>query len=151
MSTTSSFETSGGGAEAARPLIVAGVDGSETSMEALRWAGRQAQLTGARLRVIEAWSPVDRTPMSPHIDFEAEVREALQRTIDLITKDFPGIDVSSAAVTGHPSRVLIDATSDADLLVVGSRGRGAFTGMLLGSVSQHCVQQAHCPVVVVRR
>jgi nucleotide-binding universal stress UspA family protein len=58
--------------------------------------------------------------------------------------------VSQRAVMGHPAKVLLDAAADAALLVVGSRGRGGFTGMLLGSVSQHVIARAACPVVVVR-
>ena len=54
-------------------------------------------------------------------------------------------------VEGYPAPTLIDEAREADLLVVGSRGHGAFAGMLLGSVSQHCAQQAACPVVIVRR
>jgi nucleotide-binding universal stress UspA family protein len=150
MSMTSSSEARAGGAEAGEGLIVAGVDGSDSSMAALRWAARQAQLTGARLHVIEAWSTMNMALMTPHIDFEAEARETLEHTVDDIRKEFPDVSVTGAALFGPPSRVLVDATGDADLLVVGSQGRGAFTGMLLGSVSQHCVQQANCPVVVVR-
>ena len=61
-----------------------------------------------------------------------------------------GNGVSQRVVRGHPAQVLLDAAEDAALLVVGSRGRGGFTGMLLGSVSQHVIARAACPVVVVR-
>jgi nucleotide-binding universal stress UspA family protein len=60
------------------------------------------------------------------------------------------LDVERSLVPGNPSEVLVDESRGASLLVVGARGRGGFRGMLLGSVSIHCVQQAHCPVVVVR-
>ena len=60
------------------------------------------------------------------------------------------LDGSPSSIEGIPAQVLLDASDGADLLVVGSRGHGGFTGALLGSVSQHCVHHAHCPVVVIR-
>jgi len=62
----------------------------------------------------------------------------------------PGIEIEGEVVEGHPAPVLVNESADADLLVVGSRGHGEFVGMLIGSVSEHCVSNAHCPVVVVR-
>jgi nucleotide-binding universal stress UspA family protein len=72
---------------------------------------------------------------------------------DTIAHAVPGQDadrVTKRVVMGHPARVLVDAAADADLLVVGSRGRGGFTGTLLGSVSQHAIAHGACPVVVAR-
>ena len=67
-----------------------------------------------------------------------------------VSRAHPNITVRPRAVEGHPAHVLIEASRGAELLVVGSRGHGAFSGMVLGSVSQHCVTQAHCPVLVLR-
>ena len=58
--------------------------------------------------------------------------------------------VRSRVMKGHPAQVLIDATADASLLVVGSRGHGSFADALLGSVGQYCVHHAHCPVLIIR-
>jgi nucleotide-binding universal stress UspA family protein len=84
-------------------------------------------------------------------NFEAEVRKDLDATLAEVMKDHPDVTVTPVVVEGHPAQVMVEASRDAELLVVGSRGRGAFTGMVLGSVSQHCVQQAECPVVVVHQ
>ncbi len=133
--------------------IVVGVDGSESSQDALRWAAKQAQLTKAHLRVIMSWEipryaymasvPVD-------INWEEDCGNLLRKTVADALGTSPQIDMTTSVIQGHPAPVLVDASKDADLLVVGSRGHGAFTGMLLGSVSEHCVSHAHCPVVVLR-
>jgi nucleotide-binding universal stress UspA family protein len=135
--------------------IVVGVDGSEESKNALRWAARQATLTGAPLLAITTWhipssaygAPV---PIPTDYDFEGGSRSSLDTTIRDVLGDHAGVELSTAVLEGHPAPVLIKASADASLLVVGSRGHGAFTGMLLGSVSEHCVAHASCPVVVVR-
>jgi len=89
-------------------------------------------------------------PLPEDIDLEQATRDVLDRTLHETLGDTPTISVSMVVVEGHPAPVLIDQSQDADLLVVGSRGHGEFTGMLLGSVSEHCVSHAACPVVVVR-
>lgn len=135
--------------------IVVGVDGSDASRDALAWAGRQAELTGDSLQVIMTWHvptaaygvPV---PLPTDYDFVTDSEHELAKVIDEVLGDHAGIRVSPVVMEGHPATRLIEASVDADLLVVGSRGHGAFTGMLLGSVSEHCVSHASCPVVVVR-
>lgn len=133
------------------PLIVAGVDGSEESEHALRWAVHQAELTGARLHVVSAWQvPIGYGFPEAYIgtDIEDGIRANLRQVLhDTPTGDVP---VTSAVINGVPAAVLVEASRAAELLVVGSRGRGAFAGLLLGSVSAHCVTHAHCPVTVVR-
>lgn len=136
-----------------RHEVVVGADGSDSSVAAVRWAARQAQLAGADLRVVHAWRmpyeygmPVDFSDA----DFEAQARACVKETIDKALGDDRRVPVSEAAVHGPAAAVLIEAAQHADLLVVGSHGHGAFAGMLLGSVSQHCIQHAKCPVVVVR-
>ncbi len=134
--------------------IVVGVDGSDSSLMALEWAARQAELTGSTLDAMTTWDwpmnygwavpiPSDYNPKS---DAQDLVDEAVARVRDM----HPRVDVRTTVVEGHPAPVLIEASRAADLLVVGSRGHGEFAGMLLGSVSEHCVSNAHCPVVVVR-
>ncbi|MFG2794707.1 universal stress protein [Streptomyces sp. NPDC048419] len=83
-------------------------------------------------------------------DVEKQARGNLRRTLDETLGEHPEVPVAPQVVEGQPTAVLTDAARDADLLVVGSHGHGAFAGMLLGSVSHHCVQQATCPVTVVR-
>jgi nucleotide-binding universal stress UspA family protein len=74
----------------------------------------------------------------------------LQEAVERVRSDHPSVEVETTVVEGQPARVLVDMSADADLLVVGSRGLGGFSGLLLGSVSQQCVHHAHCPVTVVR-
>lgn len=132
-----------------RPVIVSGVDGSHCSLEALRWAARQAELTGAELQAVMAWNLPEIYSYTPR-DFEGDARKALEEAIEQALGKQPPVPVTAQVVEGHAAEALIDASRDAQLLVVGRQGHGAFTGMLLGSVSQHCVAHAHCPVVVIR-
>lgn len=136
--------------------IVVGVDGSEASKDALRWAGRQAELTGASLEVVITWSLFNGAgyyevplPMDEY-GFEPQARRRAEEAIDEILGDHPGVKVSVVVVEAYPAPALLKRAVGADALVLGSRGHGAFTGMVLGSVSQHCVSHAPCPVVVVR-
>ena len=140
------------------PRIVAGIDGSESSASALRWAIRQAALTGAAVDAVIAWHYPDLASsgiavgaVEPTYGFFRENAEkiaadAISSTVDPAS-DVP---VSARVAQGHAAQVLLDASAGASLLVVGSRGHGGFAEALLGSVSQHCVQHALCPVVVVR-
>ena len=134
-------------------VIVVGVDGSESSRKALRWAARQAQLTGSEIAAVMSWevpTAVYWVPYPEGLDLEANARKLLAATVEETLGPDPAVPVTQAVVQGHPAPSLVDASGRADLLVVGSRGHGEFTGMLLGSVSEHCVARAHCPVVVVR-
>ncbi len=139
--------------------IVVGVDGSPSSRTALGWAVRQAELTGATVDAVIAWQyPVNFgtygwAPVSMEEDgtdfgelAEKTLSDAISKTVDP-SSDVP---VRQLVMQGNPAQVLLDAAKDADLLVVGSRGHGGFTGALLGSVSLHCVHHARCPVVVLR-
>ena len=74
----------------------------------------------------------------------------IDQAIASVAPEFPTVTIDSRAVEGHPAEVLVEASRHTELLVVSSRGHGEFTGMLLGSVSQHCAAHAHCPVVIVR-
>ncbi|MFF9482770.1 universal stress protein [Streptomyces sp. NPDC014733] len=136
--------------------IVVGVDGSESSQEALRWAVRQAELTGSTLTAVTAW---EYPPGSiGRIDEPRELRTSLEQAADRGLSDAvrravrPGAGprVETVVAYGTAAAVLLDAARGADLLVVGSRGHGGFSGALLGSVSRHCTAHAPCPVVVVR-
>ena len=94
----------------------------------------------------DMWIPSD----PPGTDPLALTRSALGRVVEEVLGEHPAVAVQALAVSGPPARVLVEAAEEADLLVIGSRGRGGFAGVMLGSVSLHCVSHAPCPVVVVR-
>lgn len=130
--------------------IVVGIDGSSGSAAALQFALEEAAMRGARVEAILAWHwPVMAAEGGLPADFDPAgwAQSALDETLSgVATGD---TSVEGRIVEGHAAAVLVDAAADADLLVVGTRGHGGFTGLLLGSVSQHCVSHAPCPVVVV--
>ncbi len=137
--------------------VVVGVDGSSESATAMAWAARYAKAMGATIRAVMAWhypaavgpAPVGVAPPSVRAEVEQAKQAELERAVAEAFGD-SGLQVESKIVYGHAAQVLIDESQDADLLVVGSRGYGGFSGMLLGSVSTHCVTHAACPVTVVR-
>jgi len=133
--------------------IVVGIDGSECSKEALRWAARQAKFTGAALEVVIGWQyPVfyGWAPGPQDFDFGAAAGQALTEALDeVFGKDRPA-RLRTRVVEGHAAQVLVEASAGADLLVVGSRGHSGFVDALLGSVSTYCVHHARCPVTVIR-
>jgi nucleotide-binding universal stress UspA family protein len=136
------------------PMIVVGVDGSDPSRRALRWAADQAKLVGAELEAVTTWEYPPTLGWAPpypsDFDPNEDARKALRDTVDAVLGPDPGVVVHLTVTEGHPAFVLTKAAQAADLLVVGSRGHGAFAGMLLGSVSEYCAAHAPCPVVVVR-
>jgi nucleotide-binding universal stress UspA family protein len=134
--------------------IVVGVDGSVPSKLALRWAVRQATLTGAMVDAIHTWDVPTTFDMPPVFVNPTEIEKNAEQTLVDAVSDVVGahcpVAVRARVVQGHPASVLLRTSRNAALLVLGSRGRGGFVGALLGSVSQHCVHHATCPVVVVR-
>ena len=138
-----------------QPRIVVGVDGSESSRHALRWATRQAQFTGARLEVVITWElPTSYGWVPPYpegFNPAEDAQKAVDEEVAIALKDYPDVEVQTTVVEGHPAPTLVQASKDAELLVLGSRGHGEFVGMLIGSVSEHLVSTAHCPVLVWRR
>jgi nucleotide-binding universal stress UspA family protein len=121
-------------------VIVVGVDGSEESKAALRWAHAEATLRHASLRAIHA---------EAHDAGGPERVAWLDGVVCEVLGESPGVEVVQSIVEGDAAHVLVEAVGQADLLVVGSRGHGGFAGLLLGSVSQACAQHASCPVVIV--
>jgi nucleotide-binding universal stress UspA family protein len=134
-----------------RGRIIVGVDGSEASIDAVRWAVGQAKLTGSDLEVLTSWHFPSQYAewVADEIDWDAQARALLEDSLASVHIE-QDLHVTRTARPGHPAAVLTEASSSADLLVVGSRGHDGFTGMLLGSVSTHVAAHAHCPVVVVR-
>ena len=144
---------------AARRFVV-GIDGSDESRSALRWAVNEAALWDAQLDVVHAWDlpfVIVPPPISVTYQHDVETREQAAASL-LDTEVSAAIDRAATApkrldkivVADSAARALLDTAKRADLLVVGTRGRGGFTGLLLGSVSSQCVHHASCPVAVVR-
>jgi nucleotide-binding universal stress UspA family protein len=151
--------------EEERMAIVVGFDGSEASKVALRWAVDEARLRGTKVVAVRAYeNPVMPPVLDPYgavpaigpttgVDsklMRESVAQGLARAIAEAVPDTGGVEVEPQVVEDHPGFALVDASTGEDLLVVGSRGHGGFTGMLLGSVSQSVVHHARCPVVIVR-
>ncbi len=138
-------------AEVPDQVVVVGVDGSDQSRDAVRWAARQARLTGASLRAVSSWRwPNYLTRVPPGVDLASETAQTLHEVVTAALGDTPDITVTEHVADGPAGPALIAQARDAALLVVGARGRAAFPGMLLGSVAEYCVRNAPCPVLVVR-
>lgn len=136
-------------------VVVVGVDGSDASMDALRFAADEARLRSVPLRVVCGWNPpvAGKWPAGVMVDpepFERAARQTVDAMITAIGSELEGIEVEPVVAAGSGAAALMEQSSDADLVVVGSRGRGGFAGLLLGSVSQQVVLHAPCPVAVVR-
>ena len=144
--------------------IVVGVDGSDASHEAVRWAAEEARLRFAPLVAVHAWSFIPPQPIgdpgmlampagdlpgqlsaesdAAQIGFDAAIEEALGAD--------PGIEIEKKLVEGDAGEALVAESASAQLVVVGSHGRTGFKAALLGSVSRHVTSHAKCPVVVIK-
>jgi nucleotide-binding universal stress UspA family protein len=141
-------------------VIVVGVDHSEGAKAALRFALGEAKLRQASLRVVHAWQlgyvsasfdPGSYPVLGGELgDLRGAAETALAATLQEVVPDAAEVEIERRVVEGAPAAVLVDESREADLLVVGSRGLGGFSGLLLGSVSQQCAHHAACPVVIVR-
>ncbi|MEX0869053.1 MAG: universal stress protein [Nitriliruptoraceae bacterium] len=146
--------------------IIVGTDGSEHAQKAVDWAVEQARLQGAALEIVNVYSAINIRDLSLSADaatpaqfdiirdridaVREEADAAMKRLVDQIRADNAGLEVSGvASEDGRPAEALVERSRDADLVVVGSRGRGGFTGLVLGSVSQQVAAHAACPVVIV--
>jgi nucleotide-binding universal stress UspA family protein len=134
--------------------IVVGVDGSDYSLNALRWAAEQARVTQRPLCAVMSWEwprlygePV---VWPEDISFEDDARNVLRASVEKVLGSEGADEVDLRVVEGHAPLVLRDESAHAGLLVVGSRGHGEFAGMLLGSVSEWLATHAQCPIVIVR-
>jgi len=129
--------------------VVVGVDGSEPSHLALRWAAKIADALGARVDAVAAWQysiPFGWT--TPSWDPRADMEKVLNTTIDAALGARPP-DMQLVVCEGNPAHVLLEQSAGALMLVVGSRGHGGFAGLMLGSVSAAVAEHASCPVLVV--
>lgn len=132
-------------------VIIVGVDGSENSDAAVRWAERYADVTGGSLRLVTAfdWPHALGIPYATLEGYNpgAEAKKVAEKAASQVS--LPPDRVEVCPTEGSPRQVLVDAAEGADLLVVGSRGHSS-VGLLIGSVSAYCTQHAPVPVVVVR-
>lgn len=137
--------------------VVVGHDGSTFAQEALIWAGALAGRAGLALHVVRAWNLVtaprpagwEAGSVPPMSAFELAVRDELDGQVTRAQLP-PSVHVTTHALHRAPAAGLVETSQGADLLVVGARGHGGFSGLLLGSVSDQCVHHASCPVTVVR-
>ena len=148
--------------------IIVGVDGSGQSRQALAWAVEEGRLRNVPVEAVYvyeytpswhlyAYGPEGAFAIPDDPDAaEAEAELARERALNLVDDELhhvgnpEGVEVTPVVIEDRrPARVLVERCDDADLLVIGSRGRGGFAGLLLGSVSQQCAQHAGCPVVII--
>jgi nucleotide-binding universal stress UspA family protein len=137
------------------PRVVVGIDGSPGGWAAAEFAVREARLRGARLVAVTAPGLADLAhfdPYSVHLHPKMDIVGKAEETVAAALRDLDtdGLDVRVVVTTDEPARALVDQSAFADLLVVGSRGRRGFRGLVLGSVSLRCALHARCPVTVVR-
>lgn len=134
--------------------VVVGVDGSEASQRALRWAVEEAAATNRAVQAVNVWTrsfsygaetywPVD-TRMAE------DAQAGLSKSVLEVAGERPKVQIEEVVVEGDPGKTLCALSEGADLLVVAARGRGGFGRMALGSVSTKCAHHARCPVVIVR-
>ena len=145
---------------ASTETIVVGIDGSEGGAAALEFAAEEAALRAARLRIVLAWQMPVTVPsidFAPPLDaatldaFRVRAEQVAGDALEAVKKEQPSLEGEALAVQGQPADVLLEQSADAALIVVGRRGLGGFSSLLLGSVSQQVVQHADCPVVVVNQ
>ena len=137
--------------------VVVGVDGTKVSRDAIGYAFAQAAAREATLTAVHAWW-LEYGGDGLLIPLSAGEQEQVARMHDAMVSEaiaewagkFPEVQVNTHVARADAFELLVEESADAELLVVGSRGRGGFTGLLLGSVSQHVIQLATCPVAVVR-
>lgn len=139
--------------------IVIGFDGSDFAREALRKGLWLAAKLGAPVRIVRAWTisnaprPKTWSPgyVPPVDDFAQAVLDDLSAATASVRAEYPGVEASLEAPHGAAGRELIKASAGAQLVVVGTRGLGGFSGLLIGSVSDQVVEHAQCDVLVTRR
>ncbi|HXR12830.1 MAG TPA: universal stress protein [Gaiellaceae bacterium] len=139
-------------------FIVVGIDGSDGSERALEWAAAEAHTRNASLKLVTAWhlppmvyGGMGWTGIDPGVITELRefTEKRLEETCKKHSESLDGLDVERLVSEDAAASALLDAAEGADLLVVGTRGHGGFSGLLLGSVSQQCAHHSPCPIVIV--
>ena len=131
--------------------IVVGVDGSDPSRSAVSWALDEAQRRAAKLIAVHAWSYYPSLLMTPDLSgaLGRDAERFVEQEVEKLRDEAPVVQIEARAIEGPAASVLVEVAKDADLLVLGTRGHGGFTGLLLGSVSQQVSNHAPCPLVLV--
>jgi nucleotide-binding universal stress UspA family protein len=135
--------------------IVVGIDGSESSINALTWALQEAKRHSADVHVVHVWSlPLALDPMggaiySPFEEFRSAAQGVVTHALEKVKIFVGDTKVTSAVEYGSASQHLLDAANTADMVVVGRRGHGGFLGLLIGSVAEQIAHHAKCPAVIV--
>ena len=131
--------------------IVAGVDGSDAGLRALRWAFRQAAALDGTVQAVTAWTyDASNATDVGYADQQREEAEGILSTaISQALSDNPRVTIVPEVVVGRPAHVLVTAARDADVLVLGSHGHSRLFHAVLGSVADECIRTAGCPVVIV--
>ena len=138
--------------DAGGPVVV-GIDGSPPAEDALGVAIAEADLRRVPVRAVWAYPALDPTVVPkgpPYVVDETDRREAVAPAIERWRQTFPDVEVEVVVVEGAEATTLIEASASAQLVVVGTRGRGGFAGLRLGSIGLHLLHHSHCPVLVVR-
>jgi nucleotide-binding universal stress UspA family protein len=137
-------------------VIVVGIDGSKSSEPALRFAAQEAELHSVKLRVVIAWHISPTIYMSTSAlaqtdptELEEDARQVAAEEVERVLGAGRSENIEVVARQGDAAGVMIDESKRAQILVVGSRGHGGFTGLLLGSVGQQCASHSYCPVVIM--
>ncbi|HMD47056.1 MAG TPA: universal stress protein [Acidimicrobiales bacterium] len=132
--------------------VVVGVDGSAHSDQAVRWAAEEAGYRNAVLRIVHLWQfpPMGAYSVSPTDGYESIATQTLAAAVDLAASVDPDLTIESETRFGSVVDGLREASVEAQLLVVGARGHGGFSDLLVGAVGQQCAHHAPCPVVIVR-
>lgn len=149
--------SSGSDAPASSDRIVVGIDGSDPSRVALRWAHFVATATASTIEAVAVWQATTAFglvgagwgALPPDWDPARITRDGLQRTLDDVFGDQRPPGLVARVEQGNIAQVLLELSADARMLVVGSRGHGGFASLLLGSVSAACTEHATCPVLVI--
>lgn len=138
-----------------RQKIVVGIDGSEESLAAVRWAVDEARHRDASVDVVHVWhyvylgDPLGVSAVASADNIEESARLVIDEALTHAGADGEAVGITGRAIEGAAAKVLLEEAATADLLVVGRRGRGGFIGLLLGSVAQQVAHHAPCPVVIV--
>jgi nucleotide-binding universal stress UspA family protein len=140
-------------------MIIVGVDQSEAAKAASRWGAEEARIRNDELTLIHVWQPLDFVfpasalsvpPIDYHDDLEQNAQQVMEAALLELGDAAAGLDVRTRVIEGSVAGSLLEAAEGAELLVVGSHGRGAVLGALLGSVSQQCAHHTPCPLAIVR-
>ncbi len=142
--------------QAYRGRVVVGFDGSDSSTKAALWAAEEARTRGRGLALVHAILPPVTTGglgvgLPPSLDLIEQLERQAKSQLDTVASTFEGLDVTTHIAIGAPSAAMLEASETADLIVIGSRGRGGFTGLLLGSVGAQVAAHSACPVAVIRQ